>query len=54
MSNHLLDRTSPKGKPFRGKCRYCGKVGLLPAQANEHCPAAPGANQPIIDALESE
>ncbi len=36
---HLLDRTSPMGGPFIGKCRYCGAEGLRPIQCNELCPA---------------
>ena len=34
---HCLERTSPKGGPFIGTCRMCGKPGLTSAQANEWC-----------------
>lgn len=52
MAGHLLDRTSPKGTPFLGKCRYCGAGGLKMVDAQQHCPSAPDGNQGTIDALE--
>lgn len=33
MTKHSVERTSPKGQPFIGTCRLCGKQGLTLATA---------------------
>lgn len=38
QTTHVLERTSPKGEQFIGKCSLCGKEGLTAQQANEPCP----------------
>ena len=35
---HHIERTSPKGEPFRGTCFLCGKTNLLSKDAFETCP----------------
>jgi hypothetical protein len=35
---HVLERTSPMGQKFVGKCMLCGKEGMTSFQANEICP----------------
>ena len=40
LATHLMDRTSPKGGPFVGACRWCGTVGLIQL-AQEGCVHAP-------------
>ena len=40
MSTHLVERTSPYGQPFVGKCRYCGAENLPPSAALQPCPVA--------------
>ena len=37
---HALERTSPKGGPFVGRCRLCGQDGFPPAAAAWTCPSA--------------
>jgi hypothetical protein len=34
---HHVERTSPKGMPFIGTCRLCGKPGLKASVALEDC-----------------
>jgi hypothetical protein len=36
--NHVLQRTSPLGELFIGKCIRCNAEDLRMAQANEPCP----------------
>ena len=57
-----LERTSPKGQPFRGECPYCGAGNLKMSQVNEPCDASLHSRQggvvmiskgKLIDALES-
>jgi hypothetical protein len=38
VSTHVIERTSPKGQPFRGTCARCGATGLRIADAGEDCP----------------
>lgn len=49
MSMHVIIRTSPKGKDFVGKCKYCGKRGLRMIDAQGECPKAP--NHTVADEL---
>lgn len=35
---HSIERTSPKGGPFLGTCRLCGKENLTMADALMPCP----------------
>jgi hypothetical protein len=48
---HGLERTSPKGGPFVGRCIYCGQVGLPMRAALEPCEKAPRQDQQVLDAL---
>jgi hypothetical protein len=48
---HGIERTSPKGGPFLGMCRYCGAENLPMRAALEPCPKAPTQDAQIIDAL---
>ncbi len=48
---HGLERTSPKGGPFVGRCIYCGQEGLLMRAALEPCEKAPAQDQQVIDAI---
>jgi hypothetical protein len=34
---HVLERTSPKGQKFIGRCVKCGAENLTMIQANERC-----------------
>lgn len=36
---HAVDRTSPLGSSFVGRCRKCGRDGLTLRAALEECPA---------------
>lgn len=49
---HLVDRTSPKGGPFLGTCRWCKKENLPMRAALEHCEAAPTPDEAVLAALE--
>lgn len=49
---HGLERTSPKGGPFVGRCIYCRAEGLPMGAALQPCPDAPTLDQQIIDAIE--
>lgn len=35
---HAIERTSPKGQKFFGRCTKCGRDGLGMADALEPCP----------------
>lgn len=37
-SKHVLERTSPKGERFVGRCVRCGQAGLPAVSAREPCP----------------
>lgn len=37
QSTHVLERTSPFGEPFIGKCVLCGAKNLTMNQSNDHC-----------------
>lgn len=52
---HLIDRTSPKGLPFVGTCRFCRVEGLTMSARDLEavCPEAPtGLGRPMLDALQ--
>lgn len=53
---HCLERTSPIGEKFIGKCVLCGQEGLTFKQALEHCPNPKGITKDdaVIMALEGE
>ena len=36
-NTHALERTSPKGTPFVGRCILCGKTGLSWMDAKQRC-----------------
>ena len=46
---HCVERTSPKGGPFVGRCSLCGQEGLTMADMNNWCPNT--ANKSQEDAL---
>jgi hypothetical protein len=48
---HGLERTSPKGGPFLGRCIYCGKEQLPMKAARESCDQAPSQDQQVLDAI---
>jgi hypothetical protein len=48
---HGLERTSPKGGPFVGRCIYCGQTGLPMRAALEPCEKAPSQDQQVLNAL---
>jgi hypothetical protein len=39
---HSLERTNPKGQPFRGVCVLCGKTDLPMSAVQEECPPDEG------------
>jgi len=49
---HGLERTSPKGETFIGRCVYCGRESLHAGAALEPCSSAPSQNQQVMDAIE--
>ncbi len=51
LNFHGLVRSSPKGGPFLGRCRYCGLDNLPMKAALEPCSQAPSQSTQIIDAL---
>lgn len=52
MSTHGLERTSPKGGQFIGRCIYCGAENLLPHAALQPCGKAPSQDQQVLDAID--
>lgn len=51
MNTHGLERTSPKGQAFVGRCIYCGAIGLPSIAATWPCSEAPTKEQQILDAI---
>jgi hypothetical protein len=51
LHTHGLERTSPKGGPFVGRCVYCKQEGLPMSAALEPCLMAPKQETQILDAL---
>jgi len=53
-TTHSLERTSPKGTPFRGRCRLCDAEDLPANAALEPCPnpRRVSEDQALIDAIE--
>ncbi len=54
MNTHGLERTSPKGDLFIGRCIYCGQENLPMKAALESCNEAPTQDKQIIDVLKLE
>lgn len=54
MDTHSLERTSPKGGLFVGRCVKCGKTDLPSSAVHEECPNPSGATQAqdILNAVE--
>lgn len=55
MMHHSLERTSPKGGPYIGKCTLCGKEGITIAKLmTERCsnPNGVSQSQVLLDAIE--
>lgn len=42
---HHIERTSPKGKPFVGTCRLCGKSNLKMSGALDECENVRGLSE---------
>lgn len=55
MTIHLLDRTSPMGGKFIGRCRFCGIDGMEMADALKPCHASRDITQDdaVVMALET-
>lgn len=53
---HSLERTSPKGSQFIGRCVLCGKRGLTFVDIDEHCenPIAATQDEALLQALEPD
>lgn len=53
---HSLERTSPLGSKFEGKCVLCGKENLTAADINERCGNTNGTTQDeaLLRAMEPE
>ena len=52
---HALERTSPLGTPFIGRCTRCGKTGLEPRHVYiEDCPNTKGISEEraLVQAIE--
>lgn len=56
LNGHALERTSPKGERFLGKCIYCGRENLAIGAALAHCdsPIHPGQEKALLSALTHE
>lgn len=56
VTYHVVERTSPKGYPFIGRCIYCGINGLEMNGALLKCNAvrAKTVGESIIDAIEGK
>jgi hypothetical protein len=56
MDTHSLERTSPKGGKFIGRCVKCGKTDLPSSACFEECPNPSGitSDQSVINAIEGE
>lgn len=54
MNTHGLERTSPMGEKFLGKCRYCGREGLPIGAALAPCEKAPPQGQQVLDAIAAQ
>ncbi len=52
---HSIERTSPKGGPFIGRCVHCGKDGLTWSNMEEACanPAGTSQEEDLMAALEA-
>lgn len=44
-TTHAIERTNPKGQPFRGRCIQCGATDLRPSDALKPCPNPTGMTQ---------
>lgn len=51
---HAMERTSPMGERFVGRCTLCGKEGLTTADMSRECvnPARISQDHALLDALE--
>lgn len=56
QGTHVLDRTSPMGGPFIGRCTLCGAADLPSSAAFEPCPNPRGVTgaEAILGAIEGE
>ncbi len=53
-SSHLIERTSPKGEKFVGRCSLCGKPNLTTKDANEDCSSGVSQGSVLLMALNRE
>jgi hypothetical protein len=53
-ATHALERTSPKGGPFIGRCTKCGMTGLRISAVQEPCENLRGISEDdaLIGAIE--
>jgi hypothetical protein len=53
---HSLERTSPKGGPFVGTCRLCGKAGLTLDDMRDECENQRGlsSDEALIEAVKGD
>src|SRR4029077_13065645 len=53
---HSLERTSPKGERFVGRCIRCGRTGLTTAAIAEECPNTREmtADEALVEAVTGE
>ena len=53
MTKHAIERTSPKGGPFIGTCRLCGRKGLTIMQSQDDCDNVRGLTEDdaLLDTL---
>lgn len=53
---HALERTSPFGKNFIGRCMLCGETGLKMSEALQNCenPAKISQEDALVMAIEGD
>ena len=56
MTHPWIERTSPRGEEFVGRCKACGKTGLRLKDANEPCANPEGMTQDeaLLAAVEAQ
>lgn len=55
MAPHpVVHRTSPKGQPFRGTCKACGKQNIPLDEINEGCSKTMTYEEAVLSAIQGE
>lgn len=54
MPTHRLERTSPIGEAFIGRCVYCGLKDLLSDAVHLFCASAPSQEQAFLESIEPD